>query len=122
MEQKRVGEVSVAVSLVINRPEFAGKQIYIGDSNIAHMKNAHPDDYLKYSDRIEEIIAAPDYVGLNKKDDSIEYVKEYYINGDYIKLAVRATTTGVFYARSLYTLNRGRVNRFVANGTLIPLT
>ena len=86
------------------------------------MKNAHPDDNLKYGDRISEIVSSPDYVGINQKDNSIEFVKEYYINGDFVKLDVRATTGGTFFARSLYTLNRGRVDRFVAHGTLVPLT
>ena len=121
MAQTTVGVISSAVASAINHPEYTGKCIYLGDDNISHMKNAHPDDYLKYGERISEIIASPDYVGINQKDGSIEFVKEFYINGDYVKLAVRATAGGVFFARSLYTLNSGRVDRFVKHGSLISL-
>lgn len=96
-------------------------KVYLGEKNMEHMKNAHPDDYLKYEDYLPMIIESPDYVGINRKDNSIEFVKEFYINDDYVKVAVRASTSGIFYARSLYTLNRNRVDRFVENGTLIRM-
>ena len=43
---------------------------------------------------METILAAPDYVGQNPTDGSIEYVKEYVINGEYVKVAVRIAGSG----------------------------
>ena len=116
-----IGNISSAVASAVNHPEYSGKPVILGDDNITHMKNFHPEDYRKYGNRINEIISTPDYVGINKKDESIEFVKEYYINGNYVKLAVRASAKGTFFARSLYTLNRNRVEDFVKKGTLIQL-
>ena len=58
------------------------------------MKKSHPADFAKYGADLETILAAPDYVGQNPTDGSIEYVKEYVINGEYVKVAVRITGSG----------------------------
>lgn len=99
----------------------AGTPIYIADSNIEHMRTSHPEDFVKYGCDIEEIIANPDYVGKNAKDDSIEFTKEYYISGDYVKVAVRVTSHNIYYARSMYVLNPNRVRNFIEKGTLKKL-
>ena len=48
-----------------------------------------------------------------------EFVKEYLINGDYVKVAVRVSAGNKYYARSLYVLNPNRVKNFIARGTLV---
>lgn len=50
------------------------------------MKSSHPKDFNKYGKDIESIIAFPDYVGKNTKDDSIEFTKEYQQNNDYVNI------------------------------------
>jgi hypothetical protein len=82
------------------------------------MQSSHPDDYAKYKDEIVNILAIPDYVGVNPTDGSIEYVKEYQVNNEFVKVAVRISTTNKYYARSIYALNNDRVNNFIAKGTL----
>ena len=82
--------------------------IYITDSNIEHMKTFHSDDFAQYGSELNNIIANPDYVGKNAKDDSIEFTKEYYINGEYVKVAVRIFTHNIYYARSMYVLKTAR--------------
>ena len=82
------------------------------------MQMSHPADYAKYGTYISDILSTPDYVGINPKDDSIEYVKEYLINQEYVKVAVRVSTAGRYFARSLYVLNQNRVHNFIAKGTL----
>ena len=64
------------------------------------------------------ILAAPDYVGQNPTDGSIEFVKEFLLAGEYVKVAVRLSQSDRFYARSLYVLNNNRVKNFIAKGTL----
>jgi hypothetical protein len=96
----------------------AGLPIYLGRSNIAHMQRRHPADYAKYGQYIPQILAAPDYVGINPSDGSIEYVKDFQVNGEFVKVAVRLSQGGVLYARSLYVLNPNRVQNFSRKGTL----
>mgnify|MGYP003294315167 CR=1 FL=1 len=115
----QVGEVkaNVIAALGLNIP--ADTPILLGDSNINHMKSRHPNDYEKYGKYIEIILRNPDYVGINPSDNSIEYVKEFCISdNEYVKVAIRVSQSGSFYARSLYTLNPFRVKDFVSNGTL----
>lgn len=92
--------------------------IYLGASNIAHMQQKHATDYAKYGADIVSILSAPDYVGTNPTDGSIEYVKEYVINHDFVKIAVRVSTSGRYFARSLYVLNPRRAQNFIQKGTL----
>lgn len=115
---KRIGVLSDKIINLLNISYIADNKIYIGDSNIEHMKKSHPLDYLKYKDEIPNILANPDYVGINKKDNSIEYVKEYKINDDFVKVAVRVSNNNKLYARSLYILNKKRVQSFIEKGTL----
>jgi len=82
------------------------------------MRSAHPADFTKYGTELINILAAPDYVGQNPTDGSIEYVKEFLTEGEYVKVAVRLAKTDRFYARSLYVLNDKRVKKFIAKGTL----
>lgn len=49
------------------------------------MKASHPEDFRKYGCDIESIIANPDYVGKNVKDDSVEFTKEYILNSNQVK-------------------------------------
>ena len=100
----------------------ADAPIYLGRSNIEHMKESHPEDYEKYSGYIAEILNAPEYVGQNPSDGSIEYVREYKSEqGEFVKVAVRVSHSGRYYARSLYVLRPSRVQNFIRKGTLKPL-
>lgn len=75
-------------------------------------------DFALYGEYIPLILAAPDYVALNAKDGSIEYVKEVQVNSVYVKVAVRVSARGQLFARSVYRLNTNRVLNFIEKGTL----
>jgi hypothetical protein len=83
------------------------------------MKNRHPWEYEKYHSRLSKILSAPDYVGINKSDGSIEMIK---IFSRYIKVAVRIANDGEYYARSIYEGGRSRVENSLKNGQLKLLT
>ena len=119
--RKRIGFFSSDVIRTLGLDIPAGTSIYIADSNLEHMKTSHPEDYEKYGSELQNIIANPDYVGKNTKDDSIEFTKEYFVNGEYVKVAVRVSTQNVYYARSMYVLNSNRVKNFIEKGTLKKL-
>lgn len=115
---QEVGKVSARVKSLLGSCLQVDQPIYLGDSNIAHMISRHPQDYTKYGQYIPQILASPDYVGENPKDGSVEYVKEFQINNEYVKVAVRLSGGGTLYARSLYVLNPNRVRNFIQKGTL----
>lgn len=121
MLRKKIGIFSEKVINALDLDIPVGTPIYIADSNIAHMKASHPEDFRKYGGDMESIIANPDYVGKNAADDSIEFAKEYILNGDFVKVAVRISLKSIYYARSLYTLNPNRVRNFIAKGTMKKL-
>lgn len=62
------------------------------------------------------------FFSLIHKDSSIEYVKEYKIDNEYVKVAVRAASSDRLYARTLYVLNRSRAEHFIETGKLIPVS
>lgn len=121
MPRKKIGQFSAEIIKTLGLDIPVGTPIYIADSNIEHMKASHPKDYEKYGNDIESIIASPDYLGRNIKDDSIEFTKEYLLDGNFVKVAVRVSLQNVYYTRSMYVLNANRVKNFIAKGTLVKL-
>ena len=93
------------------------RKIYLGHTNIVHMKSNHPEAFEKYGTEIKNILSAPDYVRIST-NNSIEYVKEFVVNGEYVKVAVRLSGGSRYYARTLYVLNSGRVEKYIKNGEL----
>lgn len=116
MKQIGIINKNIIDTLHLEIPE--NSPILLGETNIKHMKKSHPDDYNKYKDEISNILRTPDYVGVNPKDNSLEYVKDFIVNDEFVKVAVRISTKGKFFARSLYILNRNRTTNFISKGTL----
>ena len=98
-----------------------GTPIFLGESNVEHMKSRHPYEFDKYFPDIKEIINNPDYVGQNPKDLSISFVKEYLISSEYVRVAVRITSSGKCFAKSLHTLSSYNADRYITHGTLKKL-
>ena len=118
-----VGKVSEEVKILLLLDLDTGTPIYIGQTNIEHMQREHPAEYDKYFKHIPKIISAPDFVGLNPKDNSIEYIKTFATSGgDYLKLAVRISNDGFLFARSLYEILERTVVQRAKKGMLKPLT
>lgn len=115
---KQVGVLCQHVIDLLGLTMKEGQSILLGESNIAHMVSNHPADYALYGEYIPLILSAPDYVALNAKDSSIEYVKEIQVNSVYVKVAVRVSAHGQLFARSVYRLNTNRVLNFIEKGTL----
>ena len=113
-----VGRLGLRVIELLGLQLEANQPIFLGQSNILHMLDRHPQDYAKYGRYIPDIISSPDYVGENPKDGSIEYVKEFLIENEFVKVAVRMSQSEVLYARSLYVLNPNRAANFIRKGTL----
>ena len=118
----KIGVISETVIELLGLPIEPGTPIYLGQSNITHMQSRHPEDYERYGSCIGEIISSPDYVGINPSDGSIEYIKDFRVDNEYVKVAVRVSQRGTYFARSLFTRNRSKIDRFIASGKLQPLT
>lgn len=115
---KVVGQVTKQIESLLDLSDVKDKNIYFSATNLEHMRTSHPEDFEKYGAELIHILAYPDYVGRNPKDGSIEYVKEYLVDGEYVKVAVRLSRSDRYFARSLYVLNQNRVRRFIEKGTL----
>jgi len=96
--------------------------IYISESNIKHIREFHSDAYMNYYDDLPGIIKNPDYVGIaGVAIPSIEYIKQYKVNDEYVNVAVRATKGGVYYIRSMFRIEEGRINDYLKKGKLIKI-
>ena len=115
---KIVGKMTERVEALLGITAAEDRNIYFSQSNLEHMRTSHPEDFEKYGTELINILAYPDYVGQNPKDGSIEYVKEFLMDGEYVKVAVRLSCSDRYFARSLYVLNKNRVIRFIEKGTL----
>jgi len=121
-EPRLIGIVSTVVSETLGedgRQYKAGDMIYLGDNNVKHMKRRHLSAYLKYGDRLSQIISEPDFIGINDLDGSLEYVK---IFDDHVKLVVRVAGDKRLYVRTMYTTYKSRTEYFIKSGRLKPLT
>lgn len=122
MEKQKIGSFSQEVIEVLQLDIAAGTPIYIGSSNIEHIKSRHPYEYEKYFPHISDIISTPSYVGKNPSDGSITFVKFYQTGEEYVRVAVRVTTNGTAFAKTLHLLSTVNAERYIEKGTLKNLT
>ena len=113
-----IGYISQAVIKTLDLKISPNTQVFIGESNIEHIKSRHPYEYEQYYQDIGLIINSPDYVGLNPKDDSILFVKLYKVNGEFIRVAVKITSGGKCFAKTLHSLSTCIAERYIEKGTL----
>ncbi|MEG1009012.1 MAG: PBECR2 nuclease fold domain-containing protein, partial [Clostridia bacterium] len=93
--------------------------IYISQKNIEHIKNKHFKDYDKYGNQIENIIKYPTYIAKHPKDGSIEYIKKYILNNEYVFVAVRVTSNNINFVRTMFVMTDKKVNIYINNNYFI---
>ena len=115
---KKVGEFTEKVinQLQLNIP--IGTPILIGESNETHIKSRHPYEYDRYYNQIPDIIAKPNYIGISPKDGSIQFVKEFFVNSEYIRVAVKITKNTKCYVKTLHLLSTCNAENYIKKGTL----
>lgn len=113
---KQVGKLNRNVIQLLQLEFKEGLPIILGESNIEHMKRQRPEDYEKYGNDIEEIIKKPTYVARNPNQGSIEYIKEYKINNEFVLVAVRISNKGTLFAKTLFTMTERKINIYLKNG------
>ena len=113
---KQVGIVNKKVIALLNLKYEKELPIILGDTNVEHMKRQHPEDYEKYGKDIEDIIENPTYIAKNPNQESIEYIKEYKINNEFVLVAVRISKKGTMFAKTLFTMTERKKNIYLKNG------
>ncbi|MEZ3444861.1 MAG: hypothetical protein K1W30_06960 [Lachnospiraceae bacterium] len=115
---KIIGYISKDVIKTLGLNISPDTPVFIGESNIEHIKNRHPYEFDKYYKDISIIINSPDYVGINPKDDSILFVKLYNVDGEDVRVAVKIASGGKYFARTLHSLSTCNAERYLEKGTL----
>lgn len=116
---KKIGKVNKRVIELLGLEYKEELPIILGDTNIEHMKRQHPEDYKKYGDKIEDIINEPTYVARNPNKDSIEYIKEYKIDNEFVLVAVRISNKGTMFAKTLFKMTERKINIYLNNNYAI---
>lgn len=106
--QTVIGQIDQSVIDLLGLPVSEGSPIIIGPLNEKHMIDEHPENYIKYFGEIGNILEKPDYV-IPHKDGSLQYVKVF---DEHVLVAVRLSSKGVYFARSLYVMSPEKVNRW----------
>ena len=113
---RKVGTLTENIIAMLHLSLPADSSIFIGDGNIRHMRESHPEDYIAYGAMIEEIIASPDYVTVNPGDGSIRYIKRV---SEIIHVGVRASGNNKLFARTLFKITEEKLQLYAASGKLI---
>lgn len=114
MRPTEIGKINEIVIKILNLSLDPDTPVFMGETNLQHMKDEHPDDFLKYGDKIVEILKTPDFVAQHPKKDSIEYIKKFYDEEieDYVLVAVRATKSEIHFARTLFVMADDKVIQY----------
>ena len=109
---KQIGKVSKKVIKILGLDYKEEKPIFIGDANLEHMKTEHPEDFNKYGSYIEEIINNPTYLARNEKKKSIEFIKQYKLENEYVLVEVRVSNNNIHFARTMYVMAKEKVDKY----------
>ena len=113
---KQIGKVTKRVIELLELDYKEELPIILGDTNIEHMKRQHLEDYNKYGQDIEDIIKNPTYVAKNPNQGSIEYIKEYKIDNEFVLVAVRISNKGTMFAKTLFKMTELKKNIYLRKG------
>ena len=113
---KQIGKVNKKVIQLLGLKYDEELPIILGKTNIDHMKRQHPNDYKKYGKDIKNIINNPTYVAKNPNQGSIEYIKEYKIDNEFVLVAVRISSNGTMFAKTLFTMTERKKDIYLKKG------
>lgn len=113
---KQIGVVNKKVIKLLNLNYEKELPVILGDTNVEHMKREHLQDYNKYGKDIEDIINNPTYVAKNPNQGSIEYIKEYKFDNDFVLVAVRISNKGTMFAKTLFRMTEKKKNIYLSKG------
>ena len=109
---KQIGKVTNKIIKILNLDYNKEEPIFIGEANLLHMREEHPKDFEKYGANIEKNIKNPTYLARNEKKKSIEFIKEYKVDNDFVLVAVRVSKNNVHFARTMYVMSDEKVEKY----------
>ena len=109
---KQIGKVTKKIIKILGLEYDEEEPIFIGDANLNHMQEKHPEDFAKYVSQLEDIIKNPTYLARNEKKKSIEFIKEYKIDNDFVLVAVRVSNKNVHFVRTMYVMADEKVEKY----------
>jgi len=115
-----IGKITKEIIEILSLDYTEEKPIYIGESNIKHMKERHLRDYNKYGKKVKEIIKRPTYLARNEKKNSIEFIKRYRIDNDYVMVVVRVSKNNVNFVRTMYIMDETKVKKYFEHDYFYP--
>lgn len=107
-----IGKLSARVVDLLESGYSVDSPIYIGYENIEKIKTKHPEAFRKYGRDIKKIISSPDYIAKHPKNDSIQYIKVYRKDNNYVMVAVRASRGGKLYVRTLFIMAEEKIFKY----------
>lgn len=117
----KIGELNEKVINILNL-NCSPRNIILTADRIYHCekhKNEYKDEnsYNQSISNIPKIISSPDYIGFNKSNNSIQYVKRLE---DTTLVAVRLSHRGVLTLRTVFPLTEYKLNKEINSKKLIP--
>ena len=118
----KIGKFSKKIIDLLNLNIPENTEIYIGNQNREHMEKKHSHDYYYYHHLLPNIISNPDYVGIEPKNNSIEYIKEVSIDPSVIiKIAIRVSSNGKYFIRTMYNISDHKIQSALNKGYLFKV-
>ena len=118
----KIGKFSKKIIDLLNLNIPENTEIYIGNQNREHMEKKHSHDYYYYYHLLPNIISNPDYVGIEPKNNSIEYIKEVSIDPSVIiKIAIRVSSNGKYFVRTMYNISDHKIQSALNKGYLFKV-
>lgn len=88
-ESLKIGRLSRAVEKALPlSPSEGDVNIYMDKKSLNQLANEKPDGYLRRIEEISNIIKHPHYVRFDEANDNLLYMREYIINGSFVKIGV----------------------------------
>ncbi|MGN1298191.1 MAG: PBECR2 nuclease fold domain-containing protein [Clostridia bacterium] len=115
-----IGKITKDIIEILNLDYNEEKTIYIGESNINHIKEKHFEDYIKYGNSIKEILESPTYLARNERKNSIEFIKKYKIKNDYVMVVVRVSKNNINFVRTMYIMDKIKVEKYFRHHYFYP--
>lgn len=118
----KIGKFSKKIIDLLNLDIPENTEIYIGNQNREHMEKKHSHDHYYYHHLLPNIIENPDYVGIEPKNNSIEYIKEVSIDPNVIiKIAIRVSSNGKYFVRTMYNISDHKIQSALNKGYLFKV-
>lgn len=115
-----IGKITKDIIEILGLDYNEEKTIYIGDSNINHIKERHFEDYIRYGNNIKEILKKPTYLARNQRKNSIEFIKRYKIKDDYVMVVVRVSKNNINFVRTMYIMDETKVKKYFNHNYFYP--